>query len=224
MPAAVVQFVILGGNQDAARPSIGWVRAKGGETLVFLPPDHPHALIKIIGCFVCTTCPLYNTTLFLHTAYGRNFVVQMVRGTTVLYHHYWWRFLGFAGMMTKYDSPLQQLLNNWHSLFSKLIAKYWNMMDDGCHRSFQHDDPLDKALRANLVCTEKLSFSRDAAGRDWKIHKLWVSSIRMKMELSIFLSQQGNISRCMQMWCEILLDSGPFGFLVPPVRKMDIVQ
>lgn len=131
MPAAVVQFFFLGGNQDAARPSIGWVRAKGGETLVFLPPDHPHALIKIIGCFVCTTCPLYDTTLFLHTAYGRNFVVQMVRGTTVLYHHYWWRFF----------NPLQQLLNNWHSLFSKLIAKYWNMMDDGCHRSLQHDRP-----------------------------------------------------------------------------------
>jgi hypothetical protein len=52
MPAAVVQFFILGGNQGAAKPSTGCMRAKGGDTLVFLLPDHPHALNKIIGCFV----------------------------------------------------------------------------------------------------------------------------------------------------------------------------
>lgn len=145
---AVVQFFILGGNQGAAKPSIGWVRAKGGDTLVWWPRMTP------------------------------------------LYNNYW--TIGTPSLVNSLPN----------------IETWWIMDAIGVSSM---TNPLDKALWANLVCTEKLSFSRDAAGRGWKIHKPWVSSILMKMELSIFLSQQGNISRCMQMWCEILLDSSHLG-------------
>lgn len=175
MPAAVVQFFILGGNQGAAKPSIGWVRAKGGETLVFLLPDHPHALIKIIGCFVCTTCPLYNRTLFFADSILKKFCSTNGERN----HSFYITIIdeGFWGLQVWLPS-MTPLYNNYWTIDTPSLVnslpniRTWWMMDAIGVSSMTN--PLDKALWANLVCTEKLSFSQDAAGRDWEIHKLWV--------------------------------------------------
>lgn len=160
---------------------------------------------------------MHNLPLVQHNTFFADSILKKICSTNVERNHSFYITIideGFWGLQVWWPRMTPLYNNYWTigtpSLVNSLpnIETWWIMDAIGVSSM---TNPLDKALWANLVCTEKLSFSRDAAGRGWKIHKPWVSSILMKMELSIFLSQQGNISRCMQMWCETLLDSTHLG-------------